>query len=70
MKESNWKFGVGDIARLKTGDRLWLVKIVLPIIEEDGVWWYEVECVDPDVSEVIRKNYHREVPQDALIPVE
>ena len=62
----NQRFGVGDIAKLVTDNHEWLVKIILPIQDEDGSWWYEVECIDEDVSENIRKNVHREVPQDRL----
>ena len=60
------KFGVGDIALLVSSNNEWRVKIVLPIQDEDDTWWYEVECVDPDVSENIRRNFHREVPQTSL----
>lgn len=62
----NQRFGVGDIAKLITTDNEWLVKIILPIQEDDGSWWYEVECIDERVSENIRKKFHREVPQNRL----
>lgn len=59
-------FKEGDVAILNSNDNEWKVKIVLPIQEEDGSWWYEVECVDPRVSENIRKKCHREVTQSRL----
>ena len=65
MRE-NQKFAEGDVAILNSNGNEWKVKVVLPIQEEDGSWWYEVECVDPRVSENIRKNYHREVAQNRL----
>ena len=60
------KFGVGDIALLVSSNNEWRVKIILPIQDEDGTWWYEVECVEHNVSENIRKNFHREVPGNSL----
>lgn len=59
-------FKEGDVAILNSNDNEWKVKVVLPIQEEDGSWWYEVECIDPRVSENIRKKCHREVTQSRL----
>ena len=37
------KFGVGDIVKIR--DEETLGKVVMPIKDEDGSWWYEVEAV-------------------------
>ena len=59
------KFHEGDIAILHTNSHDWKVKVILPFQDEDS-WYYEVECIDPEVSEDVRKNFHREVAQDRL----
>lgn len=53
----NQKFGQGDIAMLEGKFK---VKIVMPIQDEDGSWWYEVEAIDFEAP------FNREVPQSAL----
>jgi hypothetical protein len=40
------KFGVGDIVRIRNEETL--AKIVMPIEDEDGTFWYEVEAVGLD----------------------
>lgn len=51
----NQKFGVGDIVT----DGMFLMKVVSPIKDEDGSWWYECEPVD-------FKAFPREIPQHKL----
>ena len=55
----NQKFGVGDLAVLDD----YLVEIVMPIRDEDGNWWYEVEAIDLDEP---YRSFHREVKQEQL----
>lgn len=37
------KYGVGDVVRIR--DEETLAKVIMPIQDEDGSWWYEVEAV-------------------------
>ena len=50
------KFGVGDVVRIKDGMGF-IVKVVMPIQDEDGSWWYEVKPVDfePPFTREIRE---------------
>lgn len=52
------EFGVGDIVRIR--DEETLAKVVMPIQDEDGSWWYEVEAVGLDNVP------HREVKESDL----
>ena len=52
------KFGVGDIVKIR--DEETLAKVVMPIEDEDGSWWYEVEAVG------IGNVMHREVSEKDL----
>lgn len=54
----NQKFGVGDVVRIRNEETL--AKVVMPIQDEDGSWWYEVEAIG--IGDVI----HREVKQSDL----
>lgn len=54
----NQRFGVGDVVKIR--DEETLAKVVMPIQDEDGSWWYEVEAVG--IGDVM----HREVKQDDL----
>lgn len=40
------KFGVGDVVRIRNEKTL--AKVVMPMQDEDGSWWYEVEAVGLD----------------------
>lgn len=40
------KFGVGDLVRIRNEETM--AKVVMPIQDEDGSWWYEVEAVGLD----------------------
>lgn len=40
------EFGFGDIVRIRNEETL--AKVVLPIQDEDGSWWYEVEAIGLD----------------------
>lgn len=51
------KFGVGDVVKIR--DEETLARVVMPIEDEDGSWWYEVEAVGFD-------SIHREVKEDDL----
>ena len=46
IKGSSNSFGVGDIVRIRKEEAL--AKVVMPIQDEDGSWWYEVEAVGLD----------------------
>lgn len=69
MTRKEQKFGVGDIAILKSpkigeaGFHFYKVKIIECSLDERGEWWYEVQAIDiqPPFSLVTR-----EVPQEAL----
>lgn len=50
------KFGQGDIVT----DGRFTLKVVMPIQEEDGNWWYECEAVDFEAP------FNREIPQEHL----
>lgn len=52
----NQRFGIGDVALL---DGEFKVKIILPIQDEDGSWWYEVESIEFNT-------FHREVKDSQL----
>ena len=56
----NQQFGQGDIAILEGKHR---VKILMPIQDEDGSWWYEVEGIDLTPP---ARLLTREVPKSAL----
>ena len=59
-------FGIGDIALLRSHldpSIVHRVKIIMPIQDEDGSWWYEIEGLD--LSPSVRL-LTREVPQDML----
>ena len=52
------EFGFGDIVRIREEETL--ARVVMPIEDEDGKWWYEVEAIGLDnVS-------HREVKEEDL----
>ncbi len=62
-KKDEQAFGVGDIAILQSQRDPSIqhrVRIILPIQDEDGSWWYEVEGLD--LSPSVRL-LTREVPQ-------
>lgn len=40
------KFGTGDVVKIRNEETL--AKVVMPIQDEDGSWWYEVEAVGLD----------------------
>ena len=52
------KFGCGDVVRIRKEETL--AKVVMPIQDEDGSWWYEVEAVG------IGNVPHREVKESDL----
>ena len=54
----NNKFRVGEIVKIRNEKTL--AKVVMPIQEEDGSWWYEVEAIG------IGNTIHREVKQHDL----
>ena len=54
----NQKFGVGDIVKVRQSEEL--CRVVMPIQDEDGSWWYEIEAVDFNAP------FNREVKQDDL----
>lgn len=56
--EESQEFGTGDIVKIRTEETL--AKVVMPIQEEDGSWWYEVEAIG------IGNTIHREVKQSDL----
>lgn len=65
-KDNEQAFGEGDIAFLVSHSDPSIrhrVKIIMPIQDEDGSWWYEVEGLD--LSPSVRL-LTREVPQDWL----
>lgn len=66
MARQNQKFGEGDIAILRSHRDPTIthrVKIIMPIQDEDGSWWYEIEGLD---IEPPFRLLTREVPQDWL----
>ena len=52
----NQKFGVGDIVT----DGKFTMKVVMPIQDDDGNWFYECEAIGFDAP------FTREIPQDRL----
>lgn len=52
------KFGVGDIVKIRNEKTL--ARVVMPIEDEDGSWWYEVEAIG------IGETIHREVKEKDL----
>lgn len=52
----NQKFGVGDIVT----DGKFTMKVVMPIQDDDGNWFYECDAIGLDVP------FTREIPQDRL----
>ena len=65
-KKDEQAFGEGDIAILQSRQDPEIrhrVKIIMPIQDEDGSWWYEVEGID--LSPSVRL-LTREVPQEWL----
>ena len=65
-QRENQKFGCGDLAWLHDGDKTTKVRIVECINDEDGKWWYEVECAE---DWALPNLITREVPQAKLTPV-
>ena len=53
---SNQNFGVGDIVT----DGNFKMKVVMPIQDEDGSWFYECEALDFEAP------FTREIPQEHL----
>ena len=51
-------YGVGDIVTVRNSKEL--CKVVMPIQDEDGSWWYEITAVDFDAP------FNREVKQEDL----
>ena len=52
------KFGIGDVVKIR--DEETLAKVVMPVQDEDGSWWYEVEAIG------LENVPTREVKQDDL----
>jgi hypothetical protein len=50
------KFGVGDIVT----DGKFVMKVVMPFLDEDDSWWYECDAVEFDAP------YTREIQQEKL----
>lgn len=53
---NNQKFGVGDIVT----DGKFKMKVVMPIQDEDGSWFYECDALDFETP------FTREIPQNRL----
>ena len=49
------KFGVGDIVT----DGKFKMKVIMPIQDDDGSWWYECKPIDFEA-------FTREIPQSRL----
>ena len=52
------KFGTGDVVKIRNEETL--AKVVMPVQDEDGSWWYEVEAIG------LENVPTREVKQDDL----
>ena len=52
------EFGIGDIVKIRNEEEL--AKVIMPILDEDGTWWYEVEAIS------FKAPFNREVKQSDL----